>query len=362
MYLRVTTLLVVSIAAHGLAMAAPAQQGLRFEHGAWELACDNTGTCRAAGYYDDDAGGDHAISVLLTRKAGARQAVTGVVMLGRYGDNPVVDALPQNFALRLNINGQALGNVPMTADSLEADLSARQVVALLSALRRNSEIAFVYGSSTWSLSGSGASAVLLKIDEFQRRVGTTGALVGKGPRGEAGVLPPHAAPVVYAAQLPVAQAGDQAFGTTHAVALLKAIRQLHLGDTCIEVTDTKQGPPELSASRLSPTKMRVSARCWSGAYNVGYGHWVVNAMPPYAPMTVTTDADSTSTEAARATITQSQKGRGLGDCWASRTWTWDGTQFVLTQASTTGKCMLMAPGGAWSLPTRTTLVLPQLRP
>ena len=31
-----------------------ALQGLYFQHQDWELACDNTGICRAAGYQTDD--------------------------------------------------------------------------------------------------------------------------------------------------------------------------------------------------------------------------------------------------------------------------------------------------------------------
>ncbi len=47
----------------GFAVAACAQ-GMRFEHQDWELACDNTGTCRAAGYQQEEA--QPAVSLLLT--------------------------------------------------------------------------------------------------------------------------------------------------------------------------------------------------------------------------------------------------------------------------------------------------------
>ena len=51
-----------------------------FDHEDWQLVCDNTRTCRAAGYQSDAA--DMPVSVLLTRKAGAGTAVAGRVMLG----------------------------------------------------------------------------------------------------------------------------------------------------------------------------------------------------------------------------------------------------------------------------------------
>ncbi|MFM5113577.1 DUF1176 domain-containing protein [Aeromonas hydrophila] len=43
-------------------------EGLSFQHKDWELACDNTRTCRAAGYSAESGG----LSVLLTREAGAK--------------------------------------------------------------------------------------------------------------------------------------------------------------------------------------------------------------------------------------------------------------------------------------------------
>lgn len=45
-----------------------------FAHHDWSLACDNTRTCRAAGYQSDDE--QLPVSVLHTRKAGLQQPVT----------------------------------------------------------------------------------------------------------------------------------------------------------------------------------------------------------------------------------------------------------------------------------------------
>ncbi|RBC82079.1 DUF1176 domain-containing protein, partial [Xanthomonas oryzae pv. oryzae] len=51
----------------------------------WTIACDNTRTCRAAGYQADE--GEHLpVSVLLTRTAGAGQTVTAELMLGQYDE------------------------------------------------------------------------------------------------------------------------------------------------------------------------------------------------------------------------------------------------------------------------------------
>jgi hypothetical protein len=42
-------------------------KGISFSHQDWEIYCSNTGTCRAAGYQNED-GQNEPASVLLTRK------------------------------------------------------------------------------------------------------------------------------------------------------------------------------------------------------------------------------------------------------------------------------------------------------
>ena len=57
-----------------------ALQGLYFQHKDWELACDNTGICRAAGYQTDDDF-EQPMSMLLTRQAGVKTAVKGQLQI-----------------------------------------------------------------------------------------------------------------------------------------------------------------------------------------------------------------------------------------------------------------------------------------
>src|SRR5512139_570127 len=92
------TLLTLSLAIPLLASEVYANDvtpGISFQHKDWELACDNTRTCRAAGYQSDD--GDLAMSVLLTRMAGPNQPVTAQVMLGSYAEDDPLDDLPVKF-------------------------------------------------------------------------------------------------------------------------------------------------------------------------------------------------------------------------------------------------------------------------
>jgi hypothetical protein len=349
-------------------VAAEAQPGVYFEHEDWELACDNTLTCRAAGYQVDDA--VLSLSVLLTREGGPNQAVSGKLMLGSYDDS-TWDHLPNVVNLSLYINEQSAGELTMTKPKLTGDLTPGQVTALLDAVVGTSYIEFRYqpargASTSWYLSDQGASAVLLKMDEFQGRLDTPGALVRKGNRDEASVPPPVPVPVVRAAPLPAPLPGDENFVQNNAAALLDALRPT-VSETISEDDDTfcpalidpeydwDFGPVEMimAATRLNDGKMLLRAHCWEAAYNNnGDGYWVINDVAPYAPVLVTTSAIGDEDGA----IFSYHWGRGEGDCISEERWTWDGEQFVHTSAYSTGMCKMVTLGGPWTLPTIVTEV------
>ena len=321
-----------------LAGGSACAAGVAFTHKDWELACDNTRTCRAAGYQRE--GDEPPMSVLLTREAGPRRPVKAQVLLTPRDDKTRVPA-----SVTLTIAGRAIGSVAIHDEG--AELDAAQVRALLEALRRSGEIAFVSGAQRWRLSDAGATAVLLRMDEAQGRVGTTGALVRKGATGEDGVLPPLAKPVVRAAALPQ---GAQPPATL-AAAIVRSLPKPN--DDCEELAEL---PEPAKIWRLKEGKVLVSARCWRAAYNVGHGYWVANDKPPHRPQLVTHDgSDFLETESRIVAV---HKGRGIGDCHSVKEWVWDGARFVPTEESTTGMCRLVAAGGPWSLPTLVTEVVP----
>lgn len=159
-----------------------------FEHKDREVACDNTRTCRAAGYASDKA--DNKASILLTRKAGPSQPVRTQLRLGE-----TAPALPST--VQTHIDGHALGEVKIGNDAI-GDLTAAQTASLLGALSTRAQLKWDAKGKSWTISAEGANAVLLKMDEFQGRIGTPGALVRKGTRPEATVLPPLPAPEITA--------------------------------------------------------------------------------------------------------------------------------------------------------------------
>lgn len=331
-----------------LSVQASDASGFYFSHHDWELACDNTRTCRIAGYqrYQDA----QAVSVLLTRQAGPQQPVTGQLKLGELDlDADEIAALRKDSRVSLVIDGQVLGEVRIDPEALAGDLSAREVSALLPALRRDSVIEWVHGDRRWRLSDTGAAAVLLKMDDFQGRVGTPGAIARTGSRSEDEVLPALPRPIVTAAPMvnePVPESLD--------VKAVRATLQAGLENTdqCYGLAEPDKGGEELTIVRLSANHLLASTTCWMAAYNMGEGYWVINETPPYNPVLVT----ESGSYFENGTISAAHKGRGVGDCWSQDDWTWDGQQFVPTASFSTGMCRMVAAGGAWLLPTRVTEV------
>lgn len=344
--LALLALFAIAVISPSAGAATP--RGLHFEFGDWELACDNTRTCRVAGYHSDRD--EQTISVLLTRRAGPRQPVTGELKIGESANPPKTSPATTQFAMR--INGRDLGHTAIAADTSTGVLSAPQVAALLEALRHDSQIEWRAGGQRWRLSDKGAAAVLLKMDDVQGRVGTHGALIKKGPAAEIAVLPPLPAPVVIAAPLANPRPGDNSLFATLSKGIHEALRDtVRSGDDCSELVASKTPEPELTFTRLTDSQLLVSTACWRAAYNAGLGFWVINSKPPFRPVLITTSGSDHDD----GRISAAHKGRGIGDCWSNNAWTWNGSQFTHTEQSTSGMCRSFL-GGAWSLPTLVTQV------
>lgn len=318
--------------AGGALAAAPA--GVSFSHKDWSVDCDNTGTCRASGYQREDE--QIAVSVLLTRAAGPDAAVAAQAQFGSFADEAPQPVGP----VRLTIAGRAAGTV---VDS--QDMTHEQVAALLKALAGTGEVAFSDGKTRWKLSGDGAAAVLLKMDDVQGRIGTPGALVKKGTKPEASVPGPAKAPVIQAVRVPASVKADLPLA-------LEVLATIKSDDDCplSEMLDTQDPKKsEIDLWRLGGGRVLVTALCWNAAYNEGSGYWVAKDKPPYDAKLVTAAGSGFAPETGE--IISAQKGRGLGDCWSNESWVWNGREFVHAGELTTGQCRFIAPGGAWQLPT-----------
>ena len=100
----------------------------------WDLVCDNTGTCRMAGYQE---GGDDPVSILFTRAAGENAAVEGKFTILPFGEADRDVQVGQDIEIWLN--GKSLGTVKHISDENPDKLTEAQTKALLSGLKKESE-------------------------------------------------------------------------------------------------------------------------------------------------------------------------------------------------------------------------------
>lgn len=339
--MRIATILTAALTAASPAMTLQAAElpKLSFQHHDWELACDNTRTCRAAGYHAED-GRNLPLSVLLERPAGPGQAFVAQLRLGDADDG--IDLPP---SLAMQVDGRAFGTVKLQGDDAIGSLTPAQAQALLHAVVGTGKVTWRADGRNWTLSGKGASAVLLKMDEFQGRLGTPGAAIRKGGKPEQEVPPALAAPVVAAAAVP--PGALPRLGREEERILLATLRKTAGNEDCADLEAVALGESAFAYAPLTKDKMLVSVRCWRGAYNEGHGYWVANRKPPFSPQLVT----QSGTDYDNGVIGAAHKGRGIGDCWGHDEWTWDGRHFMHTASGTTGMCRGIAAGGGWSLPT-----------
>ena len=321
-------------------------KGMGFSHGDWELACDNTGTCRAAGYHTDENSFENMVSVLLTRKAGANTPIKAEFTMLMDDEKKEI---PKQYILK--INGKSYGKVS-NQEEHSTILTAPQVQALLNSATQKSEIIFDAGKNSLVLSDSGMSAVLLKMDEFQKRIGTPSALIKKGNKSEKNVLKAEAEPIVIERAAIKGKTISYPLKSAQAQRIQNILKRTTTPDDCSILFDNENSPSDqLTVVPLTATQSLVTSPCWSGAYNFGSGAWVMDQkLTKVYQMVSASISDGESTM-----LYANHKGRGLGDCWSTEEWTWNGQTFVQTGESGQRQCKGFA-GGAWDLPTKVATV------
>ena len=332
----------------GAALAQGDDSARRFTHKDWELACDNTRTCRAAGYYamDSDGAFINLVSLRITRAAGPDAPVSMTLKLD--DDSPCHSTLA-----RLKIGKTDLGRFSLRATEDGLAFTPEQARAVLpQLLKAGQPVVWRCGDDkqpVGALSVAGLSAVLLKMDEWQGRLNTPGALARRGGKSESSVLPPVPAPVVKVAAPVPTRPEDQAL----AARIFPKLDLRRYADEC-GMFDEKPKAEDFEVHRLTAHRVLLSAPCQMGAYNEAAQHWIADDTPPYAPRLIEAQGDFND---ADTSISQTMKGRGIGDCLSFRTWHFDGQTFVLTAASGDDMCRGFA-GGAWNLPTYVSSVVP----
>ena len=354
-------------------------EGWGFVKDDWQLVCDNTLTCRAAGYaaeglVSSDKLGD--ASVLITVEAGKKLS-TVQVKLSNWEEFEQEKLVPEqlsktNYKVELLLNNKSYGFIQLSSER-EGQLSTAQAQQLLKLANQNTKIQFTSGIYQWQVSDKGLAAVLLKLDEVQGRVGTPLALVSKSSLNRQTPKSAKAKPVIKKAYS-YADKDKKQLTPAKLVYFQKNINKWididakelvgsndGMGDCKLvnPKTEAYQRMQEFGADRLGWDFIPVDSKhtlatheCWRGAYNMGVGHWLINHAKPSKPTLITTSASDYSD----GEIYAIHKDRGIGDCWNRAVWVWDGKTFALTEDSSTGMCRGFA-GGAWSLPTYVSEVI-----
>ncbi len=337
-----------------LVMAGKAQKpvkGITFEHKDWQLVCDNTGTCRAAGYQLEDET-ERLVSVLLTRKAGDDSKVRGAVKLALAENLHIAQSSPT--AVHLTINGKNYGKVSLNSQTHRGTLTAKQTQALLKVLPHTSTISFSDGKRTWLLSDRGATAVLVRMDAFQQRVGKPSALVKTG-KDVTPSLQPAPKPTIRQAPVmrgkPTIIKGSMKDYAPLRKKLLRASAHALKADEdevrCYQLDDadgTENRPyPAISLYPLNGQYILAEVLCNRAAYNGENLYAVLDKKR------ATVQSISYGGNYQQGVISQYVKVRGVGDCGYQTTAVWNGKHFVPSEAIQTGLCRAY-PGGFWQLP------------
>jgi hypothetical protein len=282
--------------------------------------------------------------VLITREAGISTPVTNEVMLADYDG----EAEQKNLGTPvLLIDKKSQG--PLSAvDDDSWEMNDAQFSAFKLALLRDSAISFKDNANEYLFSGAGSSAVLLKMDDAQGRIGTPDALIKKGTASEAGIKPAIEVPVIIKAPVTDAQSRDM---TTQETALIKS-RILELKSTAADCDEELLAETWQIAS-LNSEQSLVTVPCWRAAYNSGDMYFVIRNDMSVPPERVTDSA----TDYQDGLLSFSMKGRGLGDCWSYQQWVWDGKQFIASSSGNTGRCRLIRAGGSWDIPERVSRIV-----
>ena len=307
----------------------------------WDLVCDNTGTCRMAGYQDESS---DPVSILFTRAAGENAAVEGKFTILPFGEADRDVQVGQYIEIWLN--GKSLGKVKHISDDTPDKLTEEQTKALLSGLKKESEIRLTYGKTTLKVSDKGAAAAMLKMDEFQQRLNTPSALIRQGQEKHA-VLAPKVEPKIDAVSVKNRKTIELKLGEKQYDNVLALLRKAH--DGCVDEDLESQ---DITIYPLTHNKVLAEALCFKGAYQSTNYYAVLDDKLSNVEQVLAEQYNEAGYDEKQgyAFVRGSYKGRALGDCWAGQDAVWNGKIFIRTSHWMTSACYKGFTGGAWQLP------------
>ena len=313
----------------------------------WDLVCDNTGTCRMAGYQEK---GDDPVSILFTRAAGENATVEGKLTILPFGEADRDVQVGQDIEIWLN--GKSLGKVKHISDDAPDKLTEEQTKALLSGMKKESESRLTYGKTTLKVSDKGAAAAMLKMDEFQQRLNTPSALIRQGQEKHA-VLAPQAAPKSEAVSVNNRQTTELKRGEKQFDAVLALLRKSNgtnedAENYCYELHKDDVWNKQITLYPLTKGKVLAEAICLAGSYQSTYYYAVLDEKLSKVEQVLANKYNYADYDKNThvLTVNGSFKGSGIGNCWSWQEAVWNGKIFIRTEEHTSGSCKGFA-GGAW---------------
>ena len=300
----------------------------------WKIACDNTGTCRIAGYQASSSA--KPVSVLFTRAAGENMPIMGEVYLHGAADIAHADLL---------IDGKAQGQVVLQPPSGKGKLSDSQTQQLLTAIKRGQNVAFKQQDALWTLSNAGANVALLHADEIQQREGTPTAFIHIGNEKKS-VRAAEPQPVINVP--PVSQ--DKAVVIKFASKGYKNVQGQLLAARQAAGAPERQDCPaadkqDITLYPLDKDNALLALVCTRGAQQDEDEFFITDGKGKQVKKYVGRFGNS-GKGYHNGLLSVGSKGRAAGDCLALETYAWNGAEFVLAEAMDTGLCRGFA-GGAW---------------
>jgi hypothetical protein len=323
--------------------------GVWFGQEDWEVACDNTLTCRMVGYCrkaDKDAA-----AVLITRAAGPDAPFRGEVMLLAHHDDGKAGWPP----LALLLDSKAQGPLEKGRGYGMYRLAAAEIHALLEAIRQGGAVGFAGDAFSCLLSDRGAAAVLLQADAAQGRIDTPGAFLQKGEKPEENVFPPRPLPVIQAKK--VRAASSRRLSAAEVAALKPALLQSKQAACAFDDPSAKTPVGAFTLTPVDAKHVLISTRCWRGiGEGERYAYWIMDSALAGKPEFVTAEANTylgfvrknALLDAGELTGLFPLPGKRGGDQGA--TWVWDGQTFRLTER-------WMQSGHSWGLRTFVSKVI-----
>lgn len=332
------------------AMATPIK-GFFENYQDWDLVCDNLGTCRMAGYQADE-GFDNRVSLLFTRQAGEDAPINAELTFLDYDENDKPIKLDDK--IQIILNGKLLGTVQNLKNN-SSKLNSKQTTELLTALKDHADIQFISGQFKRYISDKGATAAMLKMDEFQQRLNTPSALVRQGQEKHA-VLAPQAAPKIDAVSVNNRKTIELKRGEKQFDVVLTLLRKSNginenAENYCHALHQDDTWRDDITIHPLTNGKVLAESICWTGPYQYSNYYAVMDEKLSKVEQVLASQYNDVMYDDKNhfLTVIGSFKSRGIGDCWNGKEAVWNGKIFIRTSEWTTGSCKGFT-GGAWQLP------------